>query len=432
MATDLAADTIICDRYQVVRTIGRGGMGEVYEVRHLRTKAPLALKILRADGNLSAQIVDRFRREAEITSNLSHPNIVRVFDFDNLVEGRPFLVMELLEGRELTRLLEARIPLPPGEVAPIVEQIALGLTAAHERGIVHRDLKPGNVFLTTVPGSNLEIVKLLDFGISKVRDGVATTTGTDTIMGTPSYMSPEQARGKTGEATDRADQFALAAIAYEMLSGHRAFPGDDPASVLYRVVHERPTELRARVPTLPPALEAVIDRGLAKRPEDRFPSVQAFAGAFARSIGGEEGAAPQEHSAPSEVIEGLDVTTLGQVTPSGVPAPAGRSRIVAVTLAAAAIGVGVFIARGSSRSVALRPQEVTRDPNARSTPPPPRLPPPPSPIAPPQVAAVAETKRPAAVPRRQTRPTARAPIPQPHPATPEPGPSAAPVRNQDL
>src|SRR5450631_2579790 len=141
MATELAADTVICGTYRVVRTIGRGGMGEVYEVQHLRTMASLALKILLADSGVSRQALDRFRREAEITSNLNHPNIVRVFDFDSLGEGRPFLVMELLEGRELTRLLRARVPLRPSKVASVVKQIALGLSAAHERGIVHRDLK---------------------------------------------------------------------------------------------------------------------------------------------------------------------------------------------------------------------------------------------------------------------------------------------------
>ncbi len=130
----MAAELALSGTYRVVRTIGRGGMGEMYEVRHLRTKAPLALKVLMADSRMPQQVFQRFKREAEITSNLNHPNIVRVFDFDNLPDGRPFLVMELLEGRELTQLLEPGKPLPPADVVAIVQQIGQGLSAAHERG----------------------------------------------------------------------------------------------------------------------------------------------------------------------------------------------------------------------------------------------------------------------------------------------------------
>jgi serine/threonine-protein kinase len=255
-------------------------MGEVYEVRHLRTKAQLALKVLMADSRMPQHVFLRFRREAEITSNLNHPNIVKVFDFDNLPDGRPFLVMELLQGRELTRLMEPGKQLPLPQVVTIVQQIAQGLAAAHEREIVHRDLKPGNVFMMAMPSGERELVKLLDFGISKVRGGVSNLTRTDTVMGTPNYMSPEQASGRTDEADGRADQFALAAIAYELVSGHMAFPGDSPPSVLYRVVHEQPPKLRSWVAGLPSALEKVVMRGLAKRPADRFPTIVAFADAF--------------------------------------------------------------------------------------------------------------------------------------------------------
>jgi len=197
--------------------------------------------------------------------------------------------MELLQGRELTRLIEPGKPLPLPQAVTIVQQIAQGLSAAHEREIVHRDLKPGNVFLMTMPRGNQELVKLLDFGISKVRGGVSNLTRTDTVMGTPNYMSPEQASGRTDEADGRADQFALAAIAYEMLSAHMAFPGESAPSVLYRVVHEQPPKLRTWVAGLPSALEKVVNRGLAKRPADRFPTIVAFSEAFdeaARAGGG--------------------------------------------------------------------------------------------------------------------------------------------------
>lgn len=314
MATELAADTVISGSYRVVRTIGRGGMGEVYEVRHLRTKAALALKILLPDKSLSPQLFQRFKREAEITSNLNHPNIVRVFDFDSMPDGRPFLVMELLNGRELTRLLDPASPLPWSDVAAIVKQIAQGLSAAHEHGVVHRDLKPGNIFMMTMPGGDRELVKLLDFGISKVRGGASHLTGTDTVMGTPNYMSPEQASGRTEDADGRADQFALAAIIYEMLSGHMAFPGETAVSVLYRVVHQHPPALRSWAPTLPVPAEHVVTRALSKHPDQRFPTIEAFARAFDDAI------RPSSHEhGPGPAVANRGARIAGEVQMHVVP-----------------------------------------------------------------------------------------------------------------
>jgi serine/threonine protein kinase len=386
MPIEIAADTVICGTYRVVRTIGRGGMGEVYEARHLRTKASLALKILLADrGTSSPQILDRFRREAEIMSSLNHPNIVRVFDSDKLPDGRPFLVMELLEGRELTQLMRPRVPLPPATVAPVIEQIALGLSAAHARGIVHRDLKPSNVFLTTVPGSGRELVKLLDFGISKVGHDAAALTATNSIMGTPHYMSPEQADGKTGEATDRADQFALAAISYEMLSGHRAFPGDEPVAVLYRVVHQQPPDLRSRVSSVPRELEDVVNRGLAKRADDRFPSIEAFARAFVRSAGIAELDAPDGPSttaltetpvAGAEVAETLRPKTPARseaLTRSGARGP--RKIVAAAVLTVALIAIVAARSSGSrARAISASPAPLSRAAESTGTAEPPVAP----------------------------------------------------------
>jgi serine/threonine-protein kinase len=360
MNAELAPDSVLSGTYRVVRTIGRGGMGEVYEVRHLRTKAPLALKVLMADSRMPQQLFQRFRREAEITSNLNHPNIVRVFDFDNLPDGRPFLVMELLEGRELTRLLEPGKPLPPAEVVAIVQQIAQGLSAAHERGIVHRDLKPGNIFMMTMPGGGRELVKLLDFGISKVRGGVSNLTRTDTIMGTPHYMSPEQASGRTDEADGRTDQFALASITYEMLSGRMAFPGDAAPSVLYRVVHEQPPKLRSWVAELPSTLENVVNRGLAKRPDDRFATVTAFTEALAQAAEGigraKAGAAPRPARPHLDAVAGAlapQSTTLrfsaGQMeaakTDLGVPRAIWPRRAAIATAAVAATVAAMAVLR---------------------------------------------------------------------------------------
>jgi serine/threonine-protein kinase len=277
--------------------------------------------------------------------------------------------MELLEGRELTRLMQPRVPLRPAAVVPLIQQIARGLSAAHAKGIVHRDLKPSNVFLMAGAGGS-ESVKLLDFGISKVRHESGELTATNSIMGTPHYMSPEQANGRTSEATERADQFALAAIAYEMLSGHRAFPGDEPVAVLYRVVHQQPPDLLSRVPVLPRALEEVVSRGLAKRAEDRFPSVSAFAEAFTTAAGVDDpvrrpplGALPAQGG---HIVQGDTLRSATHLRPSESQrqlARWGRRRTVAVlsaTSLAAAFAVAVTAKSHGSRSA------VGRGPNPTS------------------------------------------------------------------
>src|SRR5579872_4204423 len=235
---------LLSNTYRLKRLIGRGGMGEVYEAVHERTGAPFAIKILLADFGAKEELLARFQREAEITSHLRHPNIVKVFDFDKLPDGRPFLAMEFLQGQPLDALLVRGRPLPIAQVADIVDQVGLGLAAAHEAGVVHRDLKPGNLFVETLAGSDRQLIRVLDFGISKVRDS-GRLTQTSTIMGTPFYMSPEQAMGRSREIDARSDQFAFAAIAYELLTGRMAFAADDPdgeemVAVLFRVVHSAP------------------------------------------------------------------------------------------------------------------------------------------------------------------------------------------------
>jgi serine/threonine-protein kinase len=404
MSGELAPETIISNTYQVVRTIGRGGMGEVYEARHLRTKAAVAIKVLMADLDQSGEIFQRFRREAEITSNLNHPNIVRMFDTDSLPDGRPFLVMELLEGRELSRLIEPDKPMPLAQIIPIVDQIGSALSAAHERGIVHRDLKPANVFLMALPGKR-ELVKLLDFGISKVRDGGNRLTQAHSIMGTANYMSPEQATGRTDEADGRNDQFALAAMTYEMLSGRMAFPGDALLAVLYSVVNEHPVKVTTLVPGLSPAIDEVISRGLAKNRDDRYPSVDDFCRAFVAaaappvvsrtlvappsgSVKKPESLAPTppstpqrtallEQFAPSTTLRigtGQVETIDGDLAPPRRPWP--RRLAAAGVLAAAGIAVVAYVSRGGPVVVPQqdrppRPVVAPDIPTAPAPPPPP-------------------------------------------------------------
>jgi serine/threonine protein kinase len=267
--------------YRAIRLVGVGGMGEVWEARHERTKGRVALKLLLSEMGRHQEVLLRFQREVEITSGLNHPNIVRVSDADKLPDGRPYLIMEFLEGHDLTHVIGK--PMPVSEATEIIEQAAMGLHAAHGQSIIHRDLKPANIFLVPLPGTSRSLVKILDFGISKAVDGLSKLTQTRTVMGTPYYMAPEQATGGGSVMDARADQFSLAAIAYELLTGRMAFEGDGMVNILYRVVHEAPPTFASLGVAAGPAVEAVVLRGLSKSPNDRFGTVLEFSDALKRA-----------------------------------------------------------------------------------------------------------------------------------------------------
>jgi serine/threonine-protein kinase len=267
-------------------------MGAVYRATHLRLNRRVAVKVLASALAANADSLARFHREALVTGGLGHPHIVQVFDFATTLAGQPFLVMELLEGEDLEHRLCRVGRLPPAEVVPIVKQVASALAATHAQAIVHRDLKPGNVFLLQVAGE-ANFVKVLDFGISKMRAATHKLTRTASIMGTPNYMSPEQARGRIDEIDERTDQWALACIAWECLAGERPFVGEEGTSILYQVVHEPPPPLLPKVPGLDPQVEVVLLRAMAKAKNDRFPTVNDFALAFENAVTGIPREAPQ-------------------------------------------------------------------------------------------------------------------------------------------
>src|SRR5262245_7460912 len=273
----LAAGRVVADTYQVTRLLGRGGMGSVWEANHLRLPGKrVAIKVLNADVAADQEALARFRREAEIATRLGHPNIVEVHDFNTLPGGQPYLVLELLVGESLDARMR-RGPIAPDQVARIAGQIAAALAAAHRAGVVHRDLKPQNVFL--VPREDElggELVKVLDFGISKIRGSQTVKTQDSTILGTPQYMAPEQATGNHAAVDPRTDVFALGAIVYEMLVGRPAFSGQNIPEVVFKVVYEAPPSLAALVPGLPARMVQAVDRALAKKQEERTADVAAF------------------------------------------------------------------------------------------------------------------------------------------------------------
>jgi eukaryotic-like serine/threonine-protein kinase len=278
----LSEGVVLKDTYRVLRRLGGGGMGEVYEAEHTRLNGRYAIKRLLPESGSDPSAFRRFQREAEIASSLQHPNIVQVIDFDLLQDGSPYLVMEMLKGRDLDETLQACGKLAPQRAANIVEQTAAGLSAAHDNGIVHRDLKPANIFIVPLPGGERELVKLVDFGISKILAAKTKLTADASLIGTPQYMSPEQASGlAVGPETD---QFALALIAREMLTGAPTFNGDSFAVLLYKIVHENPPTLAEIGFRAHPDVEAALVRAMSKRPTDRFPSVSEFAKAFRQGV----------------------------------------------------------------------------------------------------------------------------------------------------
>jgi tRNA A-37 threonylcarbamoyl transferase component Bud32 len=271
--------TVLGGSYRITRLIGQGGMGAVYEGVQLRLERRVAVKLMARELSANAEAIARFRREAEVTSQLGHPHIVQVFDFGEAPTGEPYLVMEYLEGEDLERRIARIGKMSAPAASHIIRQVASALSATHAKGIVHRDLKPANVFLLSVEGET-DFVKVVDFGISKVRAAGTKLTAALAVMGTPNYMAPEQAEGRIDEIDHRTDQWALACIAYELLAGRPPFIGENVASLLYQVIHQAPSPLASMNPGLPSQVEDVLRRALSKTQVGRFSTMTEFSRAF--------------------------------------------------------------------------------------------------------------------------------------------------------
>ncbi|HEY6100940.1 MAG TPA: serine/threonine-protein kinase, partial [Anaeromyxobacter sp.] len=273
-ATNAFLQKVIADRYRLLALIGEGGMGAVYKAEHIRMGKALALKILRSDFAKDEGAVERFRAEAQIVSRLSHPHTIAVFDFGEIEGGSGFyLAMEYVPGKDLAALLRETGRLPDSRVARIGSQILGSLAEAHDAGIVHRDIKPGNVMLMPTR-SGEDFVKVLDFGIAKLRDdgsaAAAETTSAGAIVGTPNYLAPEQARG---EAIDgRADLYAVGCLLYELAAGHAPFQAPTAMAVVSAHLHQPAPSLADEVPGVSRKLAEVIQRALSKKPENRHAS----------------------------------------------------------------------------------------------------------------------------------------------------------------
>ncbi len=270
---------LVAAKYRILRIVGEGGMGVVFEALHERLNQRFALKVLRCEeGEKAPEFFGRFEREARAAAKLKGKNVARVSDVDTLDDGTPFLVMEFLEGTDLDTELERRGRLPIGEAVDYVVQACSGVAEAHSRGIVHRDLKPHNLFLTQE--DDRVVVKLLDFGISKVQDENETSvTLTRSTLGTPLYMSPEQIRA-TQNADARSDVWSLGVILYELLTGTTPFDGENPAAVIAAITADEVPPPSLHRPELPESLTATVMKALRKRPDERYQSAKALAEAL--------------------------------------------------------------------------------------------------------------------------------------------------------
>ena len=357
------ADGQVIAGYTILRSLGAGGMGEVYLAQHPRLPRRDALKVLSATVCADSEYRERFKREADIAATLWHPHIVEVHDRGE-VDGRLWISMDYVEGTDAARLLAERYPdgMPPDEVVRIVTAVAEALDYAHSSNLTHRDVKPANILLAN-PDTEHERIMLADFGIARRGDDTSNLTGTNMTVGTVAYAAPEQLRGEGIDG--RADQYALAATAYQLLTGTPPFQHSNPAVVISQHLTAQPPPIGARRPELS-GLGPVFDKALAKLPQDRYDRCIDFGRALAHRIG------------TPELPDAVDATMLAPAATGPRHSrgqPKSRRRIVfpaaiaLVVIAVAAVAFVVFdrtrghraeaLARPTSTSAAAPPGGVT-------------------------------------------------------------------------
>jgi serine/threonine protein kinase len=374
--------------YTVTRLLGKGGMGAVYLAEHPVIGSRVAIKFLHPRFSGDRKIVERFFNEARAVNVIGHDNILKILDLDVTADGRHYFVMEFLHGQPLSDLVRPGAPIALGISGPIILQVCEALQAAHDHGIVHRDLKPDNVHLTLHKGKK-NFVKVVDFGIAKLSDESGLSAGntqTGTVMGTPGYMSPEQARGASARIDGRSDIYSLGCMMFQMATGRLPFKGSSFGEVLVAHLHQPPPRPRELVREIPEALETVILRCLEKKQEDRFASMREVHDAIAQAMDRlgvsrdlpeagttETGVAPPAIRAPAEVSPtallspggDLAVQSTAQLKRTAAAAPrrkAGRSLRVGLgaCVIAAAAAAGLLVAQQRARARQASAEQAAR------------------------------------------------------------------------
>ena len=294
-----------CGSFRLVKRLGRGGMGSVYLGEHVSIGSRVAVKVLHAHLTMYPELVQRFHAEARAVNLIGHENIVSIFDMD-AAPPRPYLIMELLDGAPLSSWVGT--PLAAGAVVSVLSQVCDALEAAHARGIVHRDLKPDNIFVVRRK-RGMPFVKVLDFGIAKLGDAQMPQTHAGIIVGTPEYMAPEQSLGRAVDG--RADLYALGVIAYQLLTGRLPFTDEGMTAQLVAHQLRQPPPLSMVYPLVSAALEHVILRALAKKPEDRYPTIEAFRHALQVAVAKTGRGGARQEVAPSSWVTATPLAASG-------------------------------------------------------------------------------------------------------------------------
>lgn len=355
---------VIDGKYRIVRLLGEGGMGAVFEGENTRIHRRVAIKVLHAGVASNEDAVARFEREAQAAGRIGSEHIVEVLDLGNLPGGDRYMVMEFLEGESLADRIQSRGRLSPQVTASILVDMLEGLRAAHDAGIIHRDLKPDNVFLLANRGGKKDFVKIVDFGISKFNvlggNSEFSMTRTGAVMGTPYYMSPEQAKGNR-DVDHRADLYAVGVILYECVAGEVPFNAETFNELLFKIVLEQPIPLLDKVPTCDPTFSMIVDKAMARDPATRFQTAGEFQAALGAWLSGQPVVVD---TTATYGTPGLDRTNLparpGSIADAEAPrpktvgawastgggtsapaAPKKRTAVVGAVAAVAALAVGV-------------------------------------------------------------------------------------------
>jgi len=347
--------SILDGQFQILERIGSGAMGAVYKALQPQMNRMVAVKILHKKYTQRPDLASRFRREARAMSHLTHPNTAKVFLYGELEDGSLYIVMEKLEGQNLNQSLHAEGPFDLKRAIAILVQVCGALDEAHAAGIIHRDLKPENIFLCQQPTLR-DFPKVLDFGLAKVteremRPGSIVITREGMVFGTPEFMSPEQAEGKT--LTPASDLYSLAIIFYELITGKLPFDGDSANAFISAHLRAKPIPLRERAPerNFPEVLSMFFDKALQKNPEDRFRSSREFASALsacAEVVGeGGPGRAPSLPPAPAidreSTIDEMIAGTKSARPPARVQPTSGTSMKLIAAVAAVFLVIGMVV-----------------------------------------------------------------------------------------
>ena len=392
---ELQPGMMIRNKYEILEKIGSGGMATVYRARHTVFNEPRAIKVVSSRLMEDENFLKRFRNEAVVTRKLQHPNAVRVEDMDTMEDGRPFIVMELVEGRSLRAVIEEDGPLEPARALEITRQAASALAAAHNLGIVHRDIKPDNIVLVTRDGK--DTVKVLDFGIAKLRDAEGsgetagyTKTQTGVLIGTPQYISPEQASGKPGDQIDgRSDIYSLGIVLFQMLTGRLPFESDTPMGVVMQHMQTPPPLPQSVRPELKigNSTTQLILKCLEKDPARRFQVAQELVASLPAPGNSETGDTKLMMASPyasqrslAAVTTPTAVRTVAAPGPGAAAAPAlaeaegsHAAKWLVTAVAVVVVGAAAFVFAGRHKTrpaaaVPSMPRPVAAQPQAAVAP----------------------------------------------------------------